>query len=87
LFRFNLDDPLRPQLAGVIELPSRLAYPHSLERLPTGNVIVTTHARDSAFSPPGGIAELTDEGTVFSAVERVCLDHGSRPPLAFVHPA
>ena len=64
LYRFDLADPLRPRLAGVVEFPSALAYPHSLERLPTGNVIATMHARDGAFQPPGGIAEFTDDGTV-----------------------
>lgn len=64
LYRFDLADPLRPRLAGVVEFPSALAYPHSLERLPTGNVIATMHARDGSFQPPGGIAEFTDDGTV-----------------------
>ena len=64
MFRFDLSNPVHPRLAGVVELPSTLAYPHSLERLPTGNVIATMHARDGSFEPPGGIAEFNDDGTL-----------------------
>jgi hypothetical protein len=64
LFRFDLADPLRPRLAGAVELPSTLAYPHSLERLATGNVVAAMHALDGTFQPPGGIAEFADDGTV-----------------------
>ena len=64
MFRFDLTNPLRPRLAGRVGLPSALAYPHSLERLPTGNVIATMHARDGSFQPPGGIAEFTDDGAL-----------------------
>ena len=56
--------PSAPGLAGSVELPSAPAYPHSLERLPTGNVIATMHARDASFQPPGGIAEFADDGTL-----------------------
>ena len=64
MFRFDLSNPLRPRFVGAVETPSALAFSHSLERLPNGNVLVTMQARNEHLDGPGGMAEFRDDGTV-----------------------
>ena len=64
MFRFDLANPRRPRLVGAVETPAALAFSHSLERLPNGNVLVTMQARNEHLDGPGGIAEYRDDGTV-----------------------
>jgi hypothetical protein len=86
-FRFDLSIPSRPRLIGGLDVVPGLAFPHSFSRLPNGNVLATMQANGATYSPPGGLAELRDDGTVVrwgSAANDV--DPGSRPYSLLVLP-
>lgn len=86
-FRFDLSEPLRPKLLGSIDAVPGLAFPHSFARLPSGNILATMQASGVGYEPPGGLAELRDDGSVVrseSAANDV--DPGSRPYSLLVLP-
>ena len=64
IFRFDLSIPSRPRFLGAVPPFSGLAYSHSFERLPDGNVLATMQARDPDGNAPGGLAEFGDDGRV-----------------------
>ena len=64
LFRFDLGDPRQPLLLGSVAEPPLLAFSHSLERLPNGNVLVTMQAGTSDLEGTGGLAEFRDDGSL-----------------------
>jgi hypothetical protein len=68
---FDLDDPLSPRVAGVLDPVPPLRYPHDMVALPNGNVLVgylrsegPSPVPDDAQTPGGhgGIAEFTRSG-------------------------
>jgi len=57
-----------------------LAFPHTFERLPNGNVLATMQAKGPGLEPPGGLAEFRDDGTpVRWASAANDVDPGARP--------
>ena len=61
-FRFDLSNPVRPKLLGEVQSDGPLAFPHSFERLPNGNLLATMQAKNNRFQGPGGLAEFDNEG-------------------------
>ncbi|TFG51502.1 MAG: hypothetical protein E4H38_01455 [Gemmatimonadales bacterium] len=64
MFRFGLDDPRHPQFLGEVHPPAELAYSHSFDRLPDGDVLATMQARDADDIGPGGLVRFHDDGSV-----------------------
>ena len=64
IFRFDLSTPSQPRLLGAVPALSRLAFSHSFERLPNGNVLATMQAKNADYDAPGGLAEFRDDGSV-----------------------
>src|SRR5438067_740387 len=87
-FRFDLADPIQPRLLGALSTVPGLAFPHSMVRLPNGNILATMQASGPTFAPPGGLAEFRDDGTVVrSASAANDVDPGARPYSLLVLPA
>jgi hypothetical protein len=87
-FRFDLADPVNPRLLGPLSAAPGLAFPHSMVRLPNGNILATMQASGPTFAPPGGLAEFRDDGTVArSASAANDVDPGARPYSLLVLPA
>ena len=87
-FRFDLADPLHPRLVGSLDTIPSLAFPHSFARLPNGNVLATMQATGADCSPPGGLAEFRDDGSVVrSASAANDVDPGARLYSLLVLPA
>ena len=63
-FRFDLATPEAPRLLGSFDQAAGLTFPHSYERLPSGNVLVTFQGHGERNADPGGLVELTDAGEV-----------------------
>jgi hypothetical protein len=61
-FRFDLTAPGAPRLLGSFGAAAALTYPHSYERLPSGNVLATFQGHGERNLDPGGLVELTDSG-------------------------
>jgi hypothetical protein len=61
-FRFDLTNPARPKLLGEVQTEGPLAFPHSFERLPNGNLLATMQAKNGRFQGPGGLAEFDNDG-------------------------
>ena len=49
---------------GEVQAARGLAFPHSFERLPNGNVLAAMQASDEHYRAPGGLAEIDDQGQV-----------------------
>lgn len=64
IFRFDLSSPRTPQFLGPVAAVPNLAFAHSLERLPNGNVLATMQAASPAFDGQGGLAEFNDQGKI-----------------------
>ncbi len=60
----DLRDPLQPKLAAQLRDLGEFAFPHSYARLDNGNVLVTLQGMNGKYGAPGGLAELTPDGTV-----------------------
>lgn len=64
-FVFDLTTPAAPRLAAQFGDLAGYSHPHSFVRLPGGNILATFQMRhDSAGMGPGGLVELTPDGTV-----------------------
>ena len=63
-FMFDLSDPLTPSLFGSFTIARGLTYPHSYERLPSGNVLATFQTEGEGNARTGGLAELAPDGEV-----------------------
>lgn len=86
-FRFDLSNPLAPALLGEVQASAVLAFPHSFERLPSGNVLATMQAKDARYGPPGGLAEIDDAGRVIrtsSAAAGVATDVETLRPYSLL---
>jgi hypothetical protein len=69
-FRFDLTSPAQPKLLGEVQADGPLAFPHSFERLPTGNLLATMQAKNGRFQGPGGLAEFDNEGRLVGRAVR-----------------
>ena len=63
-FRFDLSDPGDPRVLGSFEEAAGFTFPHSYERLPSGNVLATFQGRGADNVDPGGLVEIDGEGRV-----------------------
>ncbi|MGH7558758.1 MAG: hypothetical protein ACREMD_13450, partial [Gemmatimonadota bacterium] len=63
-FRFDLTEPEEPRLLGSFTGVAGFTYPHSYERLPSGNVLAAFQGQGERNVDPGGLVELTDSGEV-----------------------
>ena len=63
-FLFDLNDPLRPKLAGSFGMAGEFMHPHSFVREPNGNVLATYQMRGHDNAEPGALVELSPEGKV-----------------------
>lgn len=87
-FRFDLQDPTRPRLAGSFGDEGPFSQPHSYARLPGGNVLTTFQHPIGEEAATGGLVELDSAGRVIrfaSAATQV--DSTIRPYSLAVVPA
>lgn len=61
-FLVDLSDPLAPSVAGSFRNVGEFSHPHSYERLPGGNVLVSFQTRGEGNREPGGLVELDPAG-------------------------
>lgn len=61
-FLVDLSDPLAPSVAGSFRNVGEFTHPHSYERLPGGNVLVTFQTQGEGNREPGGLVELDRSG-------------------------
>lgn len=79
-FVFDLGSPRRPAVKTSFAERGPFAYPHSFERLPSGNVLATFQNEVGTLLAPGGLAELDSEGHLIrSASARDAADEQLRP--------
>ena len=58
----DLSEPLRPRLSAELTGFAGFTHPHSFERIPNGNVLVTYQNEGDDRSTTGGLVELTTSG-------------------------
>jgi hypothetical protein len=64
-YRFDFSDPRTPRVAGSVDSVPGLRSPHSYARLDNGDVVATFQFGDGKTrGDPGGIAQLSPDGTV-----------------------
>ncbi|MEM9406986.1 MAG: hypothetical protein AAGA81_13195 [Acidobacteriota bacterium] len=79
-FVFGLEVPRRPLVRESFVERGPFAYPHSFERLPSGNVLATFQNQLGTLDAPGGLAELAPNGRLLrSASARDAADPQLRP--------
>jgi hypothetical protein len=61
-FLIDLSDPHEPRLAGSFREMGDFTYPHTFERLPGGNVLVTFQTKGEGNEVAGGLVELDPAG-------------------------
>lgn len=61
-YRFDLSEPDRPGLSGSFDGVASYTHPHSYERTPEGNVLITFQGQGPDNVDPGGLVEVTDGG-------------------------
>jgi len=61
-FIIDLQDPLKPKLAGQFTSVEGYSFPHSFARLPNGNVLATFQAKGDHYAPAGGLVEMDLQG-------------------------
>lgn len=88
-FIVNLTDPLKPAISGSFTNAGELMHPHSFVRLPNGNVLATFQMSGHENAEPGGLAEITPDGSVIrtSAAADALSDDFIRPYSLAVLPA
>jgi len=89
-FVFDLTTPTRPRLAAQFGSVGALMHPHSFWRLPNGHVLATFQMQhDARGMAPGGLAELTPDGTVVrsASADQASVDRRVRPYSAAILPA
>lgn len=79
-FVFDLAAPRRPAVKASFVERGPFAFPHSFERLPSGNVLATFQNEVGSIEEPGGLAELGEAGNLLrSASARDATDEQLRP--------
>ena len=89
-FIFDLADPAAPRLARRFGDLGPFMHAHSFWRLPNGHVLATLQMQhDSLGTAPGGLVELTSQGTVVRAASADLpgVDRRIRPYSAAILPA
>lgn len=61
-FIFDLNDPLKPSLAGQFRDEGGYSFPHSFVRLPDGNLLGTFQSHSEGYRPGGGLVEVDEQG-------------------------
>jgi hypothetical protein len=88
-FIFDVKDGAHPKLDGQFGDVNGMMHPHSFLRLPNGNVLATFQMQhDSLGMAPGGLAELTNTGTLVrsSSADVAGVDRNIRPYSAAIVP-
>lgn len=67
----DLRNPLEPKLVRQLTDMGGMSFPHSYARLDNGNVLVTLQGRNGRYGAPGGLAELSPDGTVLRTASAV----------------
>lgn len=67
-FVFDLRTPGAPKLAAQFPAPAPYRQPHSYARLPNGNVLATLQSSGEKRDGPGGLMEISLDGTVLRTV-------------------
>jgi hypothetical protein len=89
-FVFDVRDPRHVRIAHRFGDVAGMMHPHSYVRMPNGNLLTTFQMRhDSLGAAPGGIAELTPEGTLVrsASADVPGVDRRIRPYSAVIVPA
>jgi hypothetical protein len=61
-FVFDLEDPTAPRLRTSFDGLEGYTHPHSYERLPNENVLITFQGRGPSNEDPGGLVEVDEAG-------------------------
>ena len=88
-FIFDVRDPAHPRLERQFVDVAGMMHPHSFLRLPNGNVLATFQMQhDSLGAAPGGLVELTNDGTLVrsSTADLAGVDRRIRPYSAAIVP-
>lgn len=86
-FIFDMTDRAHPKLDGQFGEIAGMMHPHSFLRLPNGNVLATFQMQhDGSGMAPGGLAELTNRGTLVrsGSANRPGIDRRIRPYSAVI---
>jgi hypothetical protein len=87
-FRFDLNDPAHPRLAGSFGDAGPYSHPHSFARLADGNVLATFQHRAGDMGATGGLVELDSTGRPLRATSAATpVDSTVRPYSLAVVPA
>jgi hypothetical protein len=70
-FIFDLNQPLKPKLAGQFKDRAGYSFPHSYVRLPNGNLLGTFQSHSAGYKPGGGLVEVDERGTVVRSASAV----------------
>ncbi|MEN8374762.1 MAG: hypothetical protein ABFS34_04880 [Gemmatimonadota bacterium] len=68
-FVIDLSDPLDPRVAAAFEEMGDYNYPHTFERLPSGNVLATFQTKGAEHDVAGGLVELDPMGGFVRAAD------------------
>jgi len=66
-FLIDLSEPLAPEVAGSFREVGEYTFPHTFERLPGGNVLVTFQTKGEGNQVAGGLVELDPAGRLVRA--------------------
>jgi len=89
-FIFDVRDPAHPRLEHQFTDLAGMMHPHSFLRLPNGNVLASYQMQhDSLGAAPGGLVELTNDGTLVrsTTADLPGVDRRIRPYSAAIVPA
>ena len=70
-FIFDLNQPLKPRVAGQFTQRDGYSFPHSFVRLPNGHVLATFQSHGDGYAPGGGLVELDETGAVVRSASAV----------------
>ena len=68
-FVIDLTDPRRPEVVSSFGGVGEYTYPHTFERLPSGNVLVTFQTKGEGNELAGGLLELSSNGGFVRSVD------------------
>ncbi len=68
---FDLNDPLKPEIASHFEGRAGYVFPHSFVRLPNGHVLAAFQSHGEGYAPGGGLVELDQAGEVVRSASAV----------------
>jgi len=68
-FVVDLTNPRAPRVASAFDAVEEYTYPHTFERLPSGNVLATFQTKGEGNRRAGGLVELDPAGRLVRAVD------------------